>query len=223
MDLHKEGKKTPLSQERIDKLNSLGFQWRVVARPKDRVKPQPWETRFQQLLDFKEKHGHTIVPQHLRGLGLWVHDQRVSYKQMQKGQKSRMTPERALKLTEIGFVFEVKGRKNPFITPESGLSSKATKANEQSKLSSTEHTSDKDDDFEEEAPEEDGGESGEDVYRNSDVQQQFQNNYQPGSFQSSIPTQQQQGQPPLQVFIQTTTNHALPNPFASQKRPRTWY
>eukprot|EP00978_Attheya_sp_CCMP212_P009997 scaffold23957_cov56-Attheya_sp.AAC.3 len=230
MDLHKEGKKTPLSQERIDKLNSLGFQWRVVARPKDRVKPQPWETRFQQLLDFKEKHGHTIVPQHLRGLGLWVHDQRVSYKQMQKGQSSRMTPERALKLTEIGFVFEVKGRKNPFITPESGLSSKATKANEQNKLlSSTEHTSDKDDDFEEEgAPEEDGGESGEDVYRNNSDVQQFQNNYQPGSFQSSIPALQQQaqgqGQPPMQVFIQTTTNnHDLPNPFASQKRPRTWY
>jgi hypothetical protein len=224
MDLHKEGKKTPLSQDRIDKLNSLGFQWRVVARPKDRVKPQPWETRFQQLLDFKEKHGHTVVPQHLRGLGLWVHDQRVSYKQMQQGKTSRMSPERALKLTEIGFVFEVKGRKNPFITPESGLSSKATKASEQNKLASNEDASDEGDEFEEEeeAPEEDGGESGEAVYRNSDGQQ-FQNNYQPGAF--SMPAQQQQAQPPMQVFIQNTaTHHVLPNPFASsQKRPRTWY
>mmetsp|Transcript_4545 Transcript_4545/g.12699 ORF Transcript_4545/g.12699 Transcript_4545/m.12699 type:complete len:126 (-) Transcript_4545:746-1123(-) len=41
-----------------------------------------------------------------------VHAQRVSYKRMKQGRKSIMNTEKALKLTQAGFVFVVKARRN---------------------------------------------------------------------------------------------------------------
>ena len=33
-----------------------------------------WEVRFRQLKEFKEEHGHCVVPQKQpRGLGIWAH------------------------------------------------------------------------------------------------------------------------------------------------------
>mmetsp|Transcript_4544 Transcript_4544/g.12693 ORF Transcript_4544/g.12693 Transcript_4544/m.12693 type:complete len:122 (-) Transcript_4544:746-1111(-) len=43
---------------------------------------------------------------------MWVHAQRVSYKRMKQGRKSIMNTEKALKLTQAGFVFVVKARRN---------------------------------------------------------------------------------------------------------------
>ena len=40
-----------LSKERMDKLEELGFEW-DVAKPN-----LPWQTRFEQMLAFKEKNG----------------------------------------------------------------------------------------------------------------------------------------------------------------------
>lgn len=52
-----------------------------------------------------------VVPQFYGPLGGFVHQQRSQYKLLKKGRKSTMTPERLMKLTDIGFVFEVKPRK----------------------------------------------------------------------------------------------------------------
>jgi hypothetical protein len=49
-----------------------------------------------------------VVPQHYTGydnLGRWVHSQRKHYKQLRKGGPSSMTTEKALRLSEIGFVW----------------------------------------------------------------------------------------------------------------------
>jgi hypothetical protein len=54
-------------------------------------------------------HGHAVVPQHYKGydsLGKWVQSQRKNYKKMRKGSQSSMTPEKAFKLAEIGFVWD---------------------------------------------------------------------------------------------------------------------
>mmetsp|Transcript_1369 Transcript_1369/g.1960 ORF Transcript_1369/g.1960 Transcript_1369/m.1960 type:complete len:112 (+) Transcript_1369:2418-2753(+) len=87
--------------------------WSVLKSPppERRVERKPWEFRFQELLAFKEEHGHTVVPQHYPVLGSWVHSQRVHYKLMKKGKPSQMTPEQAYKLADIGFAFEVMPRK----------------------------------------------------------------------------------------------------------------
>lgn len=63
-----------------------------------------------ELSQYKAEFGHTVVPQNSGQLGAWVHSQRVHYKKFKDGQKSQMTAEKALKLTEIGFCFNASDR-----------------------------------------------------------------------------------------------------------------
>ena len=59
---------------------------------------------------FKLEFGHTVVPQNSGPLGAWVHSQRVHYKKFKAGEKSQMTAEKALRLTEVGFCFNASDR-----------------------------------------------------------------------------------------------------------------
>jgi len=71
-----------------------------------------WEERYGELLEFKEEHGHVIVPQKSGPLGTWVKGQRTGYKKMKAEKKSPLTADKALKLSEIGFGFDASGRWN---------------------------------------------------------------------------------------------------------------
>ena len=96
--------------------------WAVFKLPpaEQRAQRKPWSFRFEELLEFKEEHGHTIVPQHYPVLGQWVHTQRVHYKLMKQGRKSLMTSEQASKLINVGFAFEVMPRKKTTIRQSLG-------------------------------------------------------------------------------------------------------
>jgi hypothetical protein len=101
-----------LSDERIAKLETIGFQWRV-AKP-----PVGWESRFEQLKEYRSVHGHCNVPQSYepdKPFGRWVMKQRCERSQKLRGLKSQMTAERESKLNEIGFEWNAPGfhKKNP--------------------------------------------------------------------------------------------------------------
>jgi hypothetical protein len=101
-----EGKETNLTQDQIKRLTDWGFTWESkIKKPLKRADPLPWAERFEQLLKYKEEHGHTLVPQHYPELGQWVHGQRNDYRKFVRGQKSPMTAEKLGKLNETGFVF----------------------------------------------------------------------------------------------------------------------
>lgn len=90
-----------LAQERIDLLESIGFEWRI------KKEAQGWDARFQQLLEYKQNHGDTLVPfnyvdQHGR-LGRWVNKQRHEMTLKLRGEKSQLTDEREARLNEVGF------------------------------------------------------------------------------------------------------------------------
>jgi hypothetical protein len=73
-----EGRKdTVMTAAKEKQLRDLGFVFLNGKRISDEKRSRPkrtWEERFQELLEFKERHGHTIVPQHSEtGLGEWVH------------------------------------------------------------------------------------------------------------------------------------------------------
>mmetsp|Transcript_21792 Transcript_21792/g.32402 ORF Transcript_21792/g.32402 Transcript_21792/m.32402 type:complete len:887 (-) Transcript_21792:457-3117(-) len=110
--LNKKGNYTTLTPERQQKLEEIGMVWSILKPAQHRAERQPWDIRYEQFLEFKRENGHTIVPQHYPELGNWVNQQRVHYKLMKQGRESLMTPEKALKLADAGFVFHVKGRKN---------------------------------------------------------------------------------------------------------------
>mmetsp|Transcript_35738 Transcript_35738/g.106648 ORF Transcript_35738/g.106648 Transcript_35738/m.106648 type:complete len:156 (-) Transcript_35738:174-641(-) len=102
-----------LSQERIDRLEALGLVWRKREKP-----VYTWEDSFQQLVQFKAEHGHTVVPQHYepnRHLGEWVTRMRYNKGLWDKGKTNKrakqMTEERIQTMEGIGFQWKVLCRK----------------------------------------------------------------------------------------------------------------
>jgi hypothetical protein len=87
-----------LSSEQVQRLNAAGFDWDPVATR--------WNAMFQQLLRFKEEHGHTNVPQgppHYKELATWVRNQRDS-----KRLNRPILEERAQRLNAIGFEWRLR-------------------------------------------------------------------------------------------------------------------
>ena len=86
--------RSKLSQDRVGRLEALGFGWDPIA--------ELWENRFSELVRFKEKHGHCNVPpgwSEFPKLGNWVNTQRASYR------RGSLTEERHRRLEKIGFRF----------------------------------------------------------------------------------------------------------------------
>ena len=50
-----------LTPERLRRLESIGFEWKVKNKMK-RYYDKQWDSMFQQLLDFKQRYGHVNVP-----------------------------------------------------------------------------------------------------------------------------------------------------------------
>lgn len=85
-------KKGTLSVEREEKLNSIGFIWNYLD--------EKWESMHQELVDFKEKHGHTRVFKN-----------REEYKKLynwyttQRKRKDKLSEYRYNKLLDLGVEF----------------------------------------------------------------------------------------------------------------------
>ena len=64
------GGRQRLTQERIQRLDKIGFQW-VVSNSNTKS----WEERFENLKEYQQYHGTTRVPRSSGTLGEWVHMQ----------------------------------------------------------------------------------------------------------------------------------------------------
>ncbi|MFI5219590.1 MAG: Helicase associated domain protein [Bacteroidia bacterium] len=82
-----------LAPSRIDKLNSIGFEWDRKAFFEGR-----WQQRFDELVDFKNKHGHfKVSPRKQLVLTSWMSLQRKKLKE------GKLDPQRKKKLDSIDF------------------------------------------------------------------------------------------------------------------------
>jgi len=88
------GGRQRLTQERIHRLDTLGFQW-VVANPNQKS----WEERFEDLKEYQQIHGTTRVPRSSGTLGEWVHMQR----RLHHKKDPKFLARRAQQLDDIGF------------------------------------------------------------------------------------------------------------------------
>ncbi len=104
--------------ERYNLLESIGFVWNTKAIV--------WEERYQQLLDFKQEHGHIHLSPIVafdssspyQNLVKWSNRQREYYKlkKLQTGKRNGTTAEQALtdeniaRLNEIGFLWSTNDR-----------------------------------------------------------------------------------------------------------------
>ncbi|KAG7356875.1 helicase domain protein [Nitzschia inconspicua] len=119
-----------LTEERLRRLESIGFQWKVKHKMK-RYYDKQWDSMFDRLKAFKEVNGHCIVPKRYPAdarLGTWVHTQRIQYRKLTAGTKKetlteeevnmmnscgeetayRLTDERRARLESLGFVWNMK-------------------------------------------------------------------------------------------------------------------
>ena len=112
-----------LSQDRIDKLESAGFSWKVAvvvgtdcasAKKKSQKEETMWHQQYLKLRQFKQQYGHVVVPQHYKReqgetLGRWCNNQRIFYA------KGSLKKDRYELLEKMGFAWA--GRKG---RPKSG-------------------------------------------------------------------------------------------------------
>mmetsp|Transcript_17497 Transcript_17497/g.33168 ORF Transcript_17497/g.33168 Transcript_17497/m.33168 type:complete len:595 (+) Transcript_17497:598-2382(+) len=110
-----KGRRSNTTQERVKALEDIGFQW--FLRDTSKMAPRKsWESHFQNLVSFKEKHGHCDVrvrsKQHPTGsLGRWVEKQRHHYNTRQDGIESKITDEQIQRLEDLGFRWRVRNEK----------------------------------------------------------------------------------------------------------------
>ena len=97
-----------LSKDKIERLEQVGFLWRVA----DAVDAM-FQKRCLELIAFRDVFGHCNVPQKYTAnqpLGTWCRVLRRSYTKIQKGLINNarvLSRERIVRLEEIGFQFDV--------------------------------------------------------------------------------------------------------------------
>jgi len=98
-------KEEKLSQERIDFLENVGFEWVRMERTVTELPwkhDEQWKTKFTELVEYLIEHGSCHVPNRYGPLGWWVGTQRQDYKD------GRMSQFRIDYLESIGFVWAMK-------------------------------------------------------------------------------------------------------------------
>jgi len=94
-----QGKPSLMTAERQAALEKIGFKW---SKNSSRF----WQTRYDQLVVFKQQHGHCNVPpifEENKPLGYWVKTQRQQFRSLYGGKPSSMTTERQATLEKIEF------------------------------------------------------------------------------------------------------------------------
>ena len=89
--LLKEGKSSTMSDDRIRKLESIGFRWISEGALSTEELNDLWRERFQELKKYEKTRGNCNVPQKYGVLGIWVCKQRTNYQLMKKGKSYPQT------------------------------------------------------------------------------------------------------------------------------------
>jgi Helicase associated domain len=89
-----------LKKHRVEKLKSIGFIWKLKEQHNGLWRNGQWNEKFNQLLQFKEEHGHCNVPwgyAENKGLAGWVNTQRKT------NSMGRLPLDRKERLERVGF------------------------------------------------------------------------------------------------------------------------
>ena len=98
----RKGKVSALTDERQERLEELGFIWKVD------VNEGAWDFAYAKLKEFVQENGHADVPSNYEDSVLYrfVNTQRSEYRKWREGQsKSCLTAARVAKLEKLGFAW----------------------------------------------------------------------------------------------------------------------
>lgn len=113
----KPQRSAPLTLDRIELLNDLGFTWTIRSR--DSL-GESWNQRLDELRQYKTDIGNCLVPSRYPPnpeLGVWVGTQRTQFRLYQRAKEmgtvsvsnSAMSDDRIGQLEELGFVWALRG------------------------------------------------------------------------------------------------------------------
>ena len=88
-----------MSNERRQKLNSIGFDW-------GNSKLEPWMDKYNQLVDFYTLHKHTIIPlkdESYIALSTWANEQRSQYAKLKEGKRNSIKKGQIDHLNKLNF------------------------------------------------------------------------------------------------------------------------
>ena len=111
-----DGEQTPLTDERVAALESIGFVWDgSEAKRMNSINTNDgrWNKRLGELRKYREKNRHCNVPESEDPLGIWVKVQRSLCRKREKGEQNSLTDDRVAALDEIGFEWVSLGTNNP--------------------------------------------------------------------------------------------------------------
>ena len=117
----REGKRSCMRDERVKKLEDIGFQWSLNNYERSRsTYDAAWLLMYEELKTFKCREGHCNVPTQYsanKTLGVWVSNQRVQYKYMVEGKQTSITEQRIKALNAIGFSWSMRNNNMKTKTP----------------------------------------------------------------------------------------------------------
>lgn len=91
-----QGVMSPLRRRKLEK---LGFQWKRI----DMSPREPWEARYAELLDFKQRQGHCRVP------NIWKENQPLaSWVGRQRRDRAELTAKQITQLESAGFCWNAR-------------------------------------------------------------------------------------------------------------------
>jgi glycerol-3-phosphate cytidylyltransferase-like family protein len=96
--------------ERMKCLESIGLVDDITTGYEQRCTHTSWNDMYNQLLEFKQKHGHVKVPRQYdehKQLGIWVMTNRSNYREYKRSKGQKGDPERMNRLESIGLVDDI--------------------------------------------------------------------------------------------------------------------
>jgi hypothetical protein len=96
--------------ERMKRLESIGLVDDITTGYEKWDHKENWHDMYNQLLEFKQKHGHVKVPQQYnenKKLGRWVKQRRMDYREYKRTNRQKGDPERMKRLESIGLVDDI--------------------------------------------------------------------------------------------------------------------
>lgn len=106
-----KGQHSRITNERIQLLNNLSFDWEVTGGGKFQPCDDLWNFMFGKLQGYFKQNGHSRVPHNYSpdlSLGQWVSTQRTAYRKLREGKASFMTVARIKALEKVNFEWKVK-------------------------------------------------------------------------------------------------------------------
>ena len=104
-----EGKPSQMTDERVNLLQDIGFEW-TVKKVKKTQDEADFQARLAELTAYKLEHGDLLVPNKYptnMKLSAWVKHQKAQYKLFKEGNESesQLTADRVEQLENIGFLW----------------------------------------------------------------------------------------------------------------------